>query len=59
MVENAFGILVSQGTTGHHGAKTKIVRHIVFTFVVLRNMLGTQQGGEDRAPTPANDVVAL
>ena len=27
--------------------------------VVLHNMLGTHQGGADRAPTPANVVTAL
>ena len=35
-----------QGTTGHHGAKAKGCQR-------------TQQGGADRAPTPANDVAAL
>ena len=32
---------------------------IVFTCVVLHNMLRTHQGGADRAPTPGNDVAAL
>ena len=31
---------------------------IVFTYVVLQNMLRTHQGGVDRAPTQVNDVVA-
>ena len=43
-----------QCTTGHHGAKT---RDIIFTCVVLHNMLRASQGGADRAPTRANDVV--
>ena len=32
---------------------------IVFTCVVLHNMLRTHQGRVDRAITPANDVAAL
>ena len=31
--------------------RTKVVRYIVLTCVVLDNMLRTQQGGADRAPT--------
>ena len=44
VVENAFGISVSR-----FRAKG----------VVLQYMLRTHQCGEDRAPTPANDIVAL
>ena len=36
-----------------------VVKDIVFTCVVLHNMLRKHQGGADRAPTPANDVAAL
>ena len=39
--------------------RPKVVRDIVFTCVVLHNMLRTHQDGADRAPTPANDVAAL
>ena len=48
-----------QGTTGHHGAKAKGCQRLVFICVVLHNMLKTHQGGADRAPTPANNVMAL
>ena len=48
-----------QDTAGHHGAKAKVVRDIVFTCVVLRNMLMTPQSGADMAPTPANEVASL
>ena len=44
-----------QGTTGHHGAKAELVRDIVFTCVVLLNLLRTHQGGA----TLANDVAAF
>ena len=47
MVENIFGILV------------RAIRDIVFTYVVLHNVLRTHQGSVDRAPTPANDAAAL
>ena len=33
--------------------------NIVFTCVVLHNILKTPKGGVDRAPTPANDIAAL
>ena len=33
--------------------------HLPIISVVLHNMLRTQQGGADRAPTPVNDVGAL
>ena len=61
MVENAFGILVNRlrvllGTMEY---KSRVVRDIVFTCVVLYNMLRTHQFGADRARTPGNDVVAL
>ena len=36
-----------------------VVRDIVFTFVILHNMMGPHQGNADRAPTPANEVIAL
>ena len=38
--------------------KFRVVSDIVFTCVVLHNMLRTHQGGADRALTPTNDVVA-
>ena len=38
--------------------RPKLVRDIVFTCVVLHNMLRTDQG-RDRAPTLADDVMAL
>ena len=37
----------------------KVVRNIIYTCVVLHNMLRTHQGGADRAPTPTNGVAAL
>ena len=48
-----------QGTTVHRRARPKVVRNIVFTCVVLHNMLRTHQGGAHTAPAPANDVEAL
>ena len=61
VVENIFGILVSQFRVllGTMEQRPRVVRDIVFTCVVLHNMLRTQQGGADRVPTPANDVIAL
>ena len=41
------------GTMEH---RPRVIRDILFTFVVLQNMLKIHQGGADRAPTPANDV---
>ena len=38
--------------------RTRVVREIVFTCVVLYNILRTHQGGADKAPTPSNDVAA-
>ena len=48
-----------QVTTGHNGAKPKVIRNIVFTCVVLHNMLRTYQGQTVRALTPADDIAAL
>ena len=38
--------------------RPKVVRDIVLTCVVLYNMLRSHQGGGDRPPTPADDIVA-
>ena len=38
--------------------RPRVVREIVFTCVVLHNMLRTHQDRLGRAPTPANDVAA-
>ena len=61
MVENTFGILVSwfRVLLGPMEQSPRVVRDIVFTCVVLNNMLMTHKGGAERAPTPANDVAAL
>ena len=63
MVEKAFGILIIMSwfrvLLGTMEQRARVVRDIVFTSVVLLNMLRTHQGGANRAPTPANDVVAL
>ena len=48
-----------QGNTGHHPARPKVVRDIGFLCVMLQYMVRTHQRGADRAPTTANDVVAL
>ena len=49
-----------QSTTGHDGARIKgLSETLVFTFVVLHNILRTHHGGADRSPTPANDIVDL
>ena len=60
MVENAFGILVSQFRVllGTMEQRPRFARDIVFMRVVLHTMMRTHQLG-DRAPTPANDVAAL
>ena len=38
--------------------RPRVVRDIVFTCVVLHNMMRTHQGGAYRAQTPGNDVAA-
>ena len=38
--------------------RPRVVIDIVFTCVVLHNMLRTHQGGANRAPTPGNEAVA-
>ena len=61
IVENEFRILVSRFRVllGTMQQRLKVVRDIGFTYMVLHNILSIHQGGADRAPTPANDVVAL
>ena len=61
VVENAHGILVNRVSVllGTMEQRPKVVRDIVFTCVVLHNMLRTYQGRADRAPTPSNDVAPL
>ena len=58
MVENSFGILVRRFkellTTMEQ--RSKVVRDIVLTCVVLYNMLRSHQGGADRPPTPADNI---
>ena len=39
--------------------RPRVVRVIMFTCVMVHNMLRTHHGGGDRAPTPANDVAPL
>ena len=60
-MENAFGILASrlrvllrQWSKGQ-----KVVRNIVFTCVVLHNMLSTRQGGVARTPTPSDNITDI
>ena len=36
--------------------RSKVVRDIVLTCVVLHKMLRSHQGGADRPPTPADDI---
>ena len=57
MIENAFGILVSRFRVllGNMKQRPRVVKDIVFMYVVLHNMLRTHQGGADRA---GNDVAA-
>ena len=61
VVENAFGILANRFRVllGTMEQRPKVVRDIVLTCVVLTNMLRTHQGGLDRAPNPADDIVAI
>ena len=60
MIENTFGILVRRFRVllGTMEQRPMVVRDIVFTCVVLHNMLRTHQGGADTAPTLGNDVVS-
>ena len=60
VVEYTFGILVRSFRVllGTMEQRPRIVRDIMFTCVVLRNMMRTHQGRADRAPNPGNDVVA-
>ena len=61
MVENAFGILVGRFRVllGTMQQRPKVVRDIVFTCVMLHNMLRSHQDGTGRALISANDVAAL
>ena len=60
VVENSFGILVNRFrvllTTME--PRPKVVRDMVLTCVVLHNMLRSHQGGPDRPPTPADNILA-
>ena len=47
---NWFGVLL-----GTMEQRPRVVRGIVFTCVVLHNMMRTHQGGGYSAPTPANE----
>ena len=60
MVKNLFGILVKRfrGLLTTMEQRPKVVRDIVLTCVVLYNMLRSHQGGADRPPTTADDIVA-
>ena len=60
MVDNSFGILVKRfrALVTKMEQRPKVVRDIVLTCVVLHNMLRSHQGGGDRPPTPADDIVA-
>ena len=46
-----------QGTTGHQ--RSKGVRDIAFTWMVLHSILRTHQGSANRASSPESYVVAL
>ena len=60
MVENVFGMLVRRFRVllGTMEQRPKDVRDIIFTCVLLHNMLRAPHG-RGRAPTPGNDVLAL
>ena len=57
----SFGILVSRfrELLGTMERRSKVVRHIVLTCVVLHNMLKTHQGRAVKEATPANDIAVL
>ena len=61
MVENVFGILVSlfRVLLGTMEQRPKVIKDLMFTCVVLHNMLRTHQGLADKAPNPVNYVAAL
>ena len=61
VVENAFGILVSSFRVllCSMEQRPRVVRDIVFTCLVMYNMLRTHQGRADRASTPINNAVAI
>ena len=61
MVENTFGILVSrfQVLLGIMEQRSRVVRGIVYTYVVLHNMLRTHQWTGDNRANPRNDGAAL
>ena len=56
-----FGILVNRYRVllGTMDQRPKLVRDTILTCLLLHNMLRTNQGGSDRAPTPANDIAAI
>ena len=58
-MENSFGICVKRfgALLTTMDQRPKVVRDIVLTCVVLHNMLRSHQGGADRPPTPADDIV--
>ena len=61
MGENVFGILKSwfRVLLATMEQRPRVVRYIVYTWLVLHNMLRTHQGRKNRVPTPGNDVAAL
>ena len=60
-MEKAFGILVSRFKVlvSTMEQRPKFVRNIVFTCVVLHNMMRTHQGITDGAPIQGNYVAAI